>query len=263
MTPKIRFPDGRVPEVQPADPTGGVASALEDAVNKLAAAAQDLAAAYNSCIEAIRAGAGVLAAAVLAIAQRMLAELRRIIEAVLQAVRYVMEHYGPVAALTIGSFGWVRNVAGPMSGIQSDMAVNSQPNFELWEGDAAEYYWKRITEQEAAAGHLAENAQFIGDWLQKILQENVAYVEGLVLMVVDLAAALVKAAVEAGTIIGIPLAIDTLKKEIDAIIKAVGAHIVAAGDRFMAALGNAHDIASRIAENQNLPGGSWPHAVTN
>ena len=109
---------------------------------------------------------------------------------------------------------------------------------------------------------MAANAQFIGDWLEKVLRENAAYVQGLVTLVVDLALALAKAAIEAGTGVGIPEAIETLKAEIDTILKVVGGYIAASGERLLDASANAHDIASKLAENDHLPGGSWPHAVT-
>ena len=256
MPPKTR--DGMTSAGPPAD----ASAALTDAVFKLSAGGTELVGAYNNCVEAVRVGSVLLFPSAVAAVQRILDEVRKVVEAAIGAVRWIFEHYGPGLALHVQSFNWIRNVAGPMSGIGSDMAVNAQPSFVTWTGEAAKYYRERVVEQEAAAKHVAENAQFIGDWLEKVLQENAAYVQGLVQLVVDLAFALVKAAAQAGTGFGIPEAIETLKGEIDTILTVVGDYIAASGERLLAASANAHDIASRLAQNDHLPGGAWPHAVT-
>lgn len=259
MPPKTRQP---VDGMSPAGPPSDGSSALTDAVHKLGDDRTDLVDAYNNCLEAVRIGSVHLFPSALATVQRILDEVRKIVEAALEAVRWIFEHYGPGLALHLQSFNWVRNVAEPMSGIRSDMTVNAQPNFVTWKGNAADYYRERIGEQQAAAKHVAANAQFIGDWLEKVLRENAAYVQCLVQLVVDLASALVKAAIEAGSGFGIPEAIETLKGEIDAILKVVGGYIAASGERLLDATANAHDVATKLAENDHLPGGAWPHAVT-
>lgn len=256
MPPKTR--DGTTS----GGPPGDVSAALTDAVVTLGTGRTELVDAYNACVEAVRVGSVHLFPSAVAVVQRILEEIRRFVAAAVRTVAWIVEHYGPGLALHLQSVNWVRDVAGPMSGIASDLEVNARPTFVTWEGDAADYYRERVGEQEAAARHVAARAQFVGDWLEKVLMENAAYVQCFVRLVVDLAAALAKAAIEAGTGFGIPEAIETLKGEVEKILTVVGGYVAAAGERLLDASANAHDVASELAKNDQLPGGSWPHAVT-
>lgn len=114
----------------------------------------------------------------------------------------------------------------------------------------------------AEAKQVAANTQFIGDRLEKGPPRERRLRAGPGDPGGRPGARADRAAIEAGTGVGVPEAIETPKAEIDTILKVVGGYIAASGERLLDASVNAHDIASKLAENDHLPCGSWPHAVT-
>jgi hypothetical protein len=186
------------------------------------------------------------------------------IKKLIDLVRYAVEHHVPVVSLIIQSFNWLERVKAPMSELSS-LAANPRQgndNFEQWEGGASKAYARKVTGQQNAINAVTANADFISAWLFKIVETNVAYMVELADFAAEMAGEVAKAAADAGTVINIPFAIDTLADQVGAMVEQSIKQLVDVGERFVQALGNVREITAVLTDHTNFPGSKWPDAVT-
>lgn len=186
------------------------------------------------------------------------------IKKLIDLVHYAVDHHTPVLSLIVQSFNWLDHVKAPMSELSS-LAANPRQgndNFEQWEGAASKAYSRRITQQTGAVNAVTTNADFISAWLFKIVETNVAYMVELADFAAEMAGEVAQAAADAGTVINIPFAINTLADQVGALVEQSIKQLVNVGERFVQALGNVREITAVLSDHTNFPGSKWPEAVT-
>jgi hypothetical protein len=176
-------------------------------------------------------------------------------------MQYAVEHQVPVVSLIEQSFNWVNNVEKPVSDMSSIADESLDPNLAYWSGGAADAYHGKAAAQKDAIDDTVTKANFISGWLMEIAKSNVEYMKELASVVANIAGAFAQAVIDAASVMDIQSAVDTLAGTVGKLVEAGINDLVAAGQRFVAALSDARDIDSQVGDHTKLPGGKWPQAV--
>lgn len=251
-----------LPPAQP-DVEGKISAAMEETMANLRAELQKMADGYNRIVAAVRAFADVLGAEIVEAARVVLERVREIVEAAIDVVLYIMEHYAPLAALHLTAMNWQINVKKPMTGLSGLIEQDASDNLSYWKGEAASKYKTKIGKQKGAVLHIGANADHVGDWLMEVFKANVAYTTPLLDLLSGLAAKIGAAALKAGTGFGIPDAINILKDELEEVIRTLAKFVTDAVKRVVDAIGNSYKLLDYFTDDTNLPGNKWPQAVRN
>jgi hypothetical protein len=167
----------------------------------------------------------------------------------------------PVLSLIHHSFAWVEEVLTPSSALAFEVGERANLNLMEWAGKPADRYKEIQTQQKAALGEMVTRANHISKWMLTIVQGNLKYAEQVYKIVTSLVGALVAAAVKVGTIITIPLALDTLETQLGKIVESELNLLMTIAQRVVDSLAGLRDTIS-ITGNQTILGPSgWPEAV--
>ncbi len=194
--------------------------------------------------------------------QQDLKRARDGLDKVLQIVRTAFEHHLPVVSLIYQSFGWLNQVKAPMTSL-AGRAAHEEIVMRSWSGPARDVYNAKRDEQVKAIGDVGAKADFISGWLKDLAINNVAFMTELMRGVTDLVGKFAGAAIKTATVVGIPAAASDLGDMVaDAVTKSLNA-LTKIAEKFMAALGDAQQIVSKITDRTLYDGGNWPQAVRN
>jgi hypothetical protein len=188
--------------------------------------------------------------------------VRKAIQSILDKVKFATEHDLPVLSLITTSFKWVNDVKAPVSDLSSSILPPQNPNLGKWTGDAASIYNIKATQQKNAVDDTVIKAEFISQWLFKIAKSNVDYAAELAKVVTKLAGLLTQAAVDAGSIIDLPLVMEKLSTSVGTLVEDSLNILITIGQRFIDTLGDVRDLAAQQDDHSKLPMGKWPEAVT-
>lgn len=130
-----------------------------------------------------------------------------------------------------------------------------------WTGEASQKYQDKVTAQNDAIAVYGTKADTISKWLMDIAKTNVDYMTVLAQMATSFVGEFVAAAIEAATVIGIPLAVQDLAGAIGGLVTQYLDNLVGIAKRFVEALSKVRDILSMMSDTK-LPKGQWPQAVT-
>jgi hypothetical protein len=246
---------------QPELPEIDYSEPLNRAFAQIDAGVELAIATFNDIVDQVRRWFWSVAPPVLLWVRRRLGEVREALREVVDRVERAAEHQAPVLALISTSFAWLEQVRMPVSGCVSAIAEPADDRFVAWTGDAATAYATKVDRQLAAAAEVAERADFISRWLFDIARANVDYAIELARIVTALAGKLVEAAIEIGTVIDIPWAIEALSEATGDLVRAGLDNLLRIGERFVDAIGNVRDVQAKLSDHSRLPGGHWPQAV--
>lgn len=198
--------------------------------------------------------------------QKDMQRVREGINKIIQIFKTAFEHYLPVVSLIYQSFSWLNQVKAPMTSLAGRAAREKKEDEVLtraWSGTARRMYDTRRDLQFKAIVDVGAQADFISLWLKNLAIKNVEFMTALMTGVTDLVGKFAGASIKTATVVAIPAAAsdlgdmvgDAVKKSLDALTKIA--------EKFMAALGDAHEIVSKITELSLYEGGNWPQAVRN
>ncbi|WP_434452098.1 hypothetical protein [Lentzea sp. E54] len=219
--------------------------------------ARECAQKFNAGIDHINDWRFVLGPAMLVI-NPALDTIREAMEKMFQLIRTAVEHHMPVVSLIWQSFNWVEKVQQPMNGL------SHQPSDTLlaarWSGEAATAYSQRLTSQNDAISAVSTKADGVSKWLMDIAKYNVEYMTELSKMVTEFLGALVAAALEGATVVGIVFTVKDLAGAIGTLVTQSLDNLVGIAKRFVEALSKVRDIMSMMTD-MKLPDQGWPQAV--
>jgi len=213
---------------------------------------------FNAAVHHIIDWRFVLGPAMLAI-RPGLDTIRDGLEKLFKLIRTAVEHHMPVVSLIWQSFNWIEKVQAPVNGLAYEPAKTYLVN--RWEGAAASAYMTRAVAQNEAIGVVATKADGVSKWLMDIAKYNIEYMTELAKMATGFIGALVTAAIESATVIGIPFAVTDLAGAIGALVTQALDNLVGIAKRFAEALSKVRDIMSMMSDGK-LPKNQWPQAVT-
>jgi hypothetical protein len=127
-------------------------------------------------------------------------------------------------------------------------------------GEAATAYSQRLTAQNDAISAVSTKADSVSKWLMDIAKYNVDYMTELSKMATGFLGALVTAAIEGATVVGIPFAVKDLAGAIGTLVTQQLDNLVGIAKRFVEALSKVRDILSLMTDPK-LPNQGWPQAV--
>lgn len=184
-------------------------------------------------------------------------EVTKNVKKLLRLVEYAVKHEDPVISLVYQSFNWVDHVEKPM--VETSARVDEHPdeNIAYWHGDAASTFWDKAAVQQKAMDSYAQGADGVSQWLFKIAKTNVTYVTQLAEFAAKIAGALTQAAVDTGSLVDIPWAVDALAKQVGTIVENRLDNLIESANRFMDTLEDLRDVDSQLAKI----GHGWPQAV--
>jgi hypothetical protein len=233
---------------------------FEQAVEKARQVITDAVTKFNEVVQRIHDKAWMIRPA-LGYVQGQLKLIGDGLAKVVQLVQYAMNHQTPVVSLIVQSFNWLDDVKKPMSGILSDIPVVRNEDFGKWRGEAATVYAGKVTAQKAAITDVTAKAEFISAWLFKIAKDNVAYMTELAKIGGEILAHIGTLAVKAGTIVGIPFAVDDIADMVGKAISTGINSLLGIAQKFVDTLEDVRNLKSELAELASLPNGAWPQAV--
>jgi hypothetical protein len=212
---------------------------------------------FNSAVDHINDWRFVLGPAMLVI-NPALDTVRDAMEKTFKLIRTAVEHHMPVVSLIWQSFNWVEKVQQPMNGLShqpSDTYLAAH-----WSGEAATAYSQRLTSQNDAINAVSTKADGVSKWLMDIAKYNVDYMTELSKMVTGFLGALVTAAIEGATVVGIVFSVKDLAGAIGTLVTQALDNLVGIAKRFVEALSKVRDILSMMTDSK-LPNQGWPQAV--
>jgi hypothetical protein len=217
--------------------------------------------AFNDLVGKVRKWAWLLGAAALWWIKRSLDKARKALEDIMAKVKYALEHQTPVISLMNISFEWVSKVRTPISELSFPCTKPQNENLYKWSGDAASSYNAKAGQQKGAVDDCVAKSEFISQWLFKIAKSNVDFAAKLAEIVTGMAGKFAQALVDAGGVITIPWAVDTLGSAVGDLVSKGLDLLVNIGQRLIEALGNVRDLTSQAGDHSKLPSGMWPEAV--
>ncbi len=131
------------------------------------------------------------------------------INKVIRYVRKMLKHSVPVVSLIYAGYDWVSRVMGPTSEIHKQIKATEHetPDIGSWRSDASAAYEKRKQEQLEALDAIKANANDVSKYLIDLAKANVSFAGKLASHLVKLAGRILVASGEAGTVVGIPWAV--------------------------------------------------------
>lgn len=217
--------------------------------------------AFNSLVGKVKKWAWLLGAAALWWIKRSLDKARQALQDIMAKIKYALEHQTPVISLMNISFDWVTKVRTPISELSFPTTKPRNENLYKWSGDASSSYNAKAGQQKGAVDDCVAKSEFISQWLFKIAKSNVDYAAKLAEIVTGLAGKFAQALIDAGGVITIPWAVDTLASAVGDIVSKGLNLLVNIAQRLVEALGNVRDLTSHAGDHSKLPGGKWPEAV--
>ncbi|GGU26567.1 hypothetical protein GCM10010178_18680 [Lentzea flava] len=211
---------------------------------------------FNAAVHHINDWRFVLGPAMLAI-RPALDIVRDGLEKLFKLIRTAVEHHFPVVSLIVQSFRWIEDVQRPVVGLTHD----ASDLVDNWTGEASAKYQRKITSQNEAIAVFATKADSVSKWLMDIAKYNIEYMTELAKMATGFLGALVTAAIEGATVIGIPFAVKDLAGAIGTLVTQALDNLVGIAKRFAEALSKVRDLMSLTAEPK-FPNGNWPQAVS-
>lgn len=211
---------------------------------------------FNAAVHHINGWRYVLGPTMFAI-RPALDTIRDGLEKLFKLIRTAVEHHFPVVSLIWQSFNWVEKVQMPMNNLshqKTDLAYH-------WTGEASAKYQDKVTAQNDAINAVATKADNVSKWLMDIAKYNIEYMTKLAEMATGFIGALVAAAIESATVIGIPFAVKDLAGAIGTLVTQSLDNLVGIAKRFAEALSKVRDIMSMMSDPK-LPQQQWPQAVT-
>ncbi|GGU66761.1 hypothetical protein [Lentzea flava] len=184
-------------------------------------------------------------------------QIREALQKVIQLARTARDHYAPVIGLIVQAFNWIDNVKNPMNGLAHQ--PGNLPYY--WEGTASTAYQAKVATQNEAIGVVATKAGEIGKWLMEIAKYNTEYMTELLGMLTEVAGALVKAVINAGTVVNIPFAVSDVADLVGSLVEKSLTHLVGIINRLVEALSKTLEVRGMMSDIK-LPGGKWPQAIT-
>lgn len=185
-------------------------------------------------------------------------EIRDGLEKLFQLIRTAVEHHFPVVSLIVQSFKWIDDVQAPVNGLGHQPTATFLA--DRWEGSAANAYKARAAAQNEAIAAVVTKADGVSKWLMDIAKYNIEYMTELSKMATGFLGALVTAAIEGATVVGIPFAVKDLAGGIGTLVTQALDNLVGIAKRFAEALSKVRDIKSMMTDLK-LPGQQWPQAV--
>jgi hypothetical protein len=237
--------------------SGELTNLFERGFQGLEDKARECAQKFNSGIDHINDWRFVLGPAMLVI-NPALDTIRDAMEKMFKLIRTAVEHHMPVVSLIWQSFNWVEKVQQPVNGLShqpSDSYLAAR-----WEGEAATAYSQRLTAQNDAISAVSTKADGVSKWLMDIARYNVDYMTELSKMVTGFLGALVTAAIEGATVVGIVFSVKDLAGAIGTLVTQALDNLVGIAKRFVEALSKVRDILSMMTD-MKLPNQGWPQAV--
>ena len=216
---------------------------------------------FNEIVEKVRTWFWTIPPPVLLWVRERLQTCRDMVETVIEKARYALDHQAPVLTLITASFDWLHHVRQPTSDISASIQEPLGANLPRWSGDAASSYSAKVGTQHAAADDIVGKADFISSWLFGIAQANVDYAVELARVVTQLAARLTEVAIEVGSVVGIPWAVEALSEALGELVRAGMDNLLSITERFVDGIGNVRDVHAQLTDHSKLPGGRWPQAV--
>lgn len=237
--------------------SGEMTNLFERGFQRLEDNARECGQRFNNAIDHINDWRFVLGPAMLVI-NPALDTVREALDKMFKLIRTAVEHHMPVISLIWQSFNWVEKVQQPMNGLShqpSDTYLAAR-----WSGEAATAYSQRLTSQNDAISAVSTKADSVSKWLLDIAKSNVDYMTELSKMATGFLGALVTAAIEGATVIGIPFAVKDLAGAIGDLVTQQLDNLVGIAKRFVEALSKVRDILSLMTDTK-LPNQGWPQAV--
>jgi hypothetical protein len=216
---------------------------------------------FNALVSKVKHWAWLLGGAALLWIKHSLDKARDALNDLMAKIKYALEHQTPVISLMNISFEWVNKVRSPISELSFPCTKPLNENLAKWSGDAASSYNTKAGQQKGAVDDCVAKSEFISQWLFKIAKSNVDFAAKMAEIVTSLAGKFAQALVDAGGVVTIPWAIDTLGSAVGDIVSKGLNLLVNIGQRLIETLGNVRDLTSQAGDHSKLPSGKWPEAV--
>jgi hypothetical protein len=186
-----------------------------------------------------------------------LEDIKKKVEEVLAKVREILDKGIPVFSLINKAFDWLNTVHAPVTAM-SDTAAQFTINLNNWDGPAKRAYDQRVPIQVKAIDGLAGAGGEMASWLSDLAAANAAYIVSMFKPLFDMAAIIVAAIVDAGTIAG---ALEALGK----CGELVGQAISSLYDLLANGVDHVTGVINKMVDAKKVTGelgDSWPQMVT-
>jgi hypothetical protein len=194
--------------------------------------------------------------------QEILNRLRGLLTALVDKCREMIDRATPIYALFRAGFAWETDIRRLVSGKQGVAAADAHSNLANWKGPAQDAYRRRVPLQVSAVAATASTADAVAAWLVDLASANVKVVIALADPLVPIAAKLVEATIDAGSVVGALEAIDSVAEAVGKLLEVVWAELKVAIDDATNIVGKMHSARRIIDDKGAFPNGHWPEAVT-
>jgi len=217
---------------------------------------------FNNLVEEIRGKAWLLGAGAILWIKHKLDDARAGLQKIVDKAQYLIDHSTPVVSLILTSFDWLSQVQKPASTAAGKVPVK-RDKLVYWKGEAADAYNAKIPFQQAAASDMATKADFISTWLFTIAKGNVEYAVKAAENISMLAGELTQAAVDAGGVLTILEAVNTLAGAVGSLVENALNMLFDIANQVVDALQKMRDVNASMGNKAAMtgPGGTWPQAV--
>jgi hypothetical protein len=247
---------------EPGANPDAMTSEFEGAIRRIGESIAEAVKGFNDLIGDIKKWAWALGAPVMLWIKNKMDDVREGLQKLIEKVQWVVEHAGGVPSLIITSFKWLSMVQTPASLIAGQIG-NKDLMLSYWEGQAATVYGERSTAQAAAATDMATKADFISTWLFTIAKGNVEYAVKAAENISMLAGELTQAAIDAGGVLTILEAVNTLAGAVGSLVENALNMLFNIANQVVDALQKMRDVNASMGNKAAMtgPGGTWPQAV--
>ncbi|MBN1173614.1 MAG: hypothetical protein JXA67_15700 [Micromonosporaceae bacterium] len=236
-------------------------TALENGIKKVENAFQSL---IDKLNETLRNLAFVVPLGALYLAKRLgdaVKKLGDLLRAFLSKCREVLSRGTPIYSMIRVGFQWISDVMNPTSSKEGVIATDASDNLANWKGQAETAYRRKVALQKTAQGGMTANADGIGSWLVDLGTANIAFVVAMIDPLAPIAAKLVEAAIDAGSVFGALESIDSAAEAIGKLLEVAWAELKTQVEQFTTAMNKMFDANKIINGNSAFPNGHWPQAV--
>jgi hypothetical protein len=236
---------------------------LFDARGALADKAGEMVDAYNSSPWRLGVLAGGVGPFAVVVIRSAIGKVLDSLPALDEHLAYALEHYAPVISLFDVSADWTTGAMTPLSEIAGAVGRDiDNTSLREWEDDARDVYSEDIVPHQLEAVRAAkDNTAYISNMLSKIGAANTRFAAGLIDIVADIYAQLVKIVSELATGVGAPFAIQDAAEVIADVIRAIAGRLTDVVNDFTDAVVLIRDAENELSDHEYFPNGRWPEAV--
>jgi hypothetical protein len=195
---------------------------------------------------------------------KLVEEVRRKVDTILEAVRKAIHGSFPVLSLFDVGLNWGTKVDIPLSDMSPDMTGSGK--IDSWRGPAKLTYEKRVQDQIDAVDNSVEKVKSTANWLARVAQANTAYMVELGDRIAEVVGALVAVVVDtaetaSGALTQVIEALGHSSEFVGTVVVQETQYLSNLANRLAEVVTQITELATEYGDHRGLPGGKWPSPV--